>query len=306
MKNLFFNYKTYIAFALVVLCFFPFEEGLAKKVKEVPLSKAPIVLLEPLKQVKYPPQSLTTAAEAAVLMDGDTGEIIFAKNPKKWMHPASTTKIITLLTAIEEKAAQFDRLAYISKKAATTGEASLELRVEDQLPLQALLEAMMVVSGNDAAVAVAESVSGNVEEFVVQMNRVAKKAGAKSSSFKNPHGLTERGHYTTALDLATISAYGMKRPLFRDMVNFDYYEVLYENRPSEKVRTTNLFKRSGYAGVNGLKTGYTNAAGECLVASATRDGRTLVLVFLNNDERWTEAPKFMDYGFAYLAGRIAK
>ncbi len=245
-------------------------------------------------------------AEAAVLLHVETGEVLFSKNPNKWMHPASTTKIVTLLTAIEKKITYFDQLATISKRAINTEESSLELKAGDQIPLQVLLEGMMVASGNDAAIAVAETVSGSVEAFVTDMNEVAKKAGAKNTKFKNPHGLTEKGHYTTALDLAKISSYGMKMKAFRDMVDFDYYEILYENRNPEWVRTTNLFKRSGYEGVNGLKTGYTEAAGDCLVATVTREGDTLVLVLLNDDARWEDAPQLMDYGFSLLQEKKEK
>lgn len=129
------------------------------------------------------------------------------------------------------------------------------------------------------------------------MNAEARKAGATTSHFLNPHGLTQQGHYVTARDMAKICAYGMKIPMFRDMVANDYYMVPYQNRAHEQVRTTNLFIRNKYPGANGLKTGYTQAAGDCLVASATRNGRTMIAVFYNDDNRWEDAPAFLDYGF---------
>lgn len=242
----------------------------------------------------------STIAEAAVLMDAETGRVLYQKNPNKWMHPASTTKIVTLLTAIDKKATAFDQLAAISPKAANTEESELGIRVGDQLPIQSLAEGMMVASGNDAAVALAENVSGSVDAFAADMNAMARKAGARNSVFKNPHGLTQTGHHTTALDLARIASYGMRMPMFRYMVDHDYYTVRYENRAPVTVRTTNLFIRNRYPGANGVKTGYTDAAGDCLVASATRNGRTLVAVFLNDDNRWTDAPAFLNYGFSLL------
>lgn len=239
----------------------------------------------------------STVGEAVVLIDADTKEILFAKNPDKWMHPASTTKMVTLLTALELKGTQLDELATISSYATSMEESNLGVRVGDQITLEGVLEGMMVASGNDAAVVVAENVSGSVENFAKDMNRVAAKAGAKNSVFLNPHGLTQMGHHSTARDLAMIAAYGMKYQMFRDKVANDYYKVPYQNRTPETIRTTNHFIRNKYPGANGLKTGFTNAAGECLIASATRNGHTMIVVMLNDDNRWDEAVQFLDYGF---------
>ena len=176
-------------------------------------------------------------------------------------------------------------------------ESNLGVRVGDQITLEGVLEGMMVASGNDAAVVVAENVSGSVDKFAKDMTRIAAKAGAKNSVFLNPHGLTQKGHHSTARDLAMIAAYGMKYQMFRDKVANDYYKVPYQNRAPETIRTTNHFIRNKYPGANGLKTGFTNAAGECLIASATRKGHTMIVVMLNDDNRWEEAVQFLDYGF---------
>ena len=239
----------------------------------------------------------STVGEAVVLIDADTKEILFAKNPDKWMHPASTTKMVTLLTALELKGTQLDELATISSYATSMEESNLGVRVGDQITLEAVIEGMMVASGNDAAVVVAENVSGSVEKFGKDMTRIAAKAGAKNSVFLNPHGLTQMGHHSTARDLAMIAAYGMKYQMFRDKVANDYYKVPYQNRAPVTIRTTNHFIRNKYPGANGLKTGFTNAAGECLIASATRNGHTMIVVLLNDDNRWEEAVQFLDYGF---------
>ena len=108
---------------------------------------------------------------------------------------------------------------------------------------------------------------------------------------------SQMGHHSTARDLAMIAAYGMKYQMFRDKVANDYYKVPYQNRTPETIRTTNHFIRNKYPGANGLKTGFTNAAGECLIASATRNGHTMIVVMLNDDNRWDEAVQFLDYGF---------
>jgi len=241
--------------------------------------------------------SFASVGLRTLLIDADTKEILFAKNPDKWMHPASTTKMVTLLTALELKGTQLDELATISSYATSMEESNLGVRVGDQITLEGVLEGMMVASGNDAAVVVAENVSGSVENFAKDMNRVAAKAGAKNSVFLNPHGLTQMGHHSTARDLAMIAAYGMKYQMFRDKVANDYYKVPYQNRTPETIRTTNHFIRNKYPGANGLKTGFTNAAGECLIASATRNGHTMIVVMLNDDNRWDEAVQFLDYGF---------
>lgn len=135
----------------------------------------------------------STVGEAVVLIDADTKEILFAKNPDKWMHPASTTKMVTLLTALELKGTQLDELATISSYATSMEESNLGVRVGDQITLEGVLEGMMVASGNDAAVVVAENVSGSVDKFAKDMTRIAAKAGAKNSVFLNPHGLTQKG-----------------------------------------------------------------------------------------------------------------
>ena len=161
---------------------------------------------------------------------------------------------------------------------------------------------MMVVSGNDAAVAVAQTLGGSVAGYAEKMNQEAVKMGATHTNFVNPNGLTAAHHHTTAIDMAKMAAYGMKNfPEFRYIVGLKSYDVKYlDGREPKHVTTTNHFLTSGYPGANGVKTGFTNAAGDCLVASATRNGHTLVLVLFNDDNRWTDAPTILDYGFRRL------
>ena len=157
---------------------------------------------------------------------------------------------------------------------------------------------MMVVSGNDAAVAVAETIGGSVENFAGMMNAEAVKMGAEHSHFVNPNGLTAAGHHTTAVDMARMAAYGLKHyPEFAYIVSLPSYNMKYMDGHTKYVTTTNHFLTSGYSGANGVKTGYTQAAGDCLVASATRDGHTLVVALFNDDDRWVDAPAILDYGF---------
>lgn len=244
----------------------------------------------------------STIAGAACMIDVDSGQVLYQVNPTKWMHPASTTKIVTLITALDQYGDKLNDPLKISWEAANTEPSSLGIRPGDQISILETLRGMMVVSGNDAAVAVAQTLGGSVPAYAAKMNEEAVKMGAEHSNFVNPNGLTAAHHHTTALDMARMAAYGMKNfPEFRYIVSLKSYNMQYlNNRAPKHVTTTNHFLTSGYPGANGVKTGFTNAAGDCLVASATRDGHTLVLVLFNDDNRWTDAPKILDYGFRRL------
>lgn len=239
-----------------------------------------------------------TAAEAACLIDADTGRVLYRVNPDKWVHPASTTKIVTMITALDQGKDKLDKPLQISWEAANTEPSSLGIAPGDQLTLKEAMRGMMVVSGNDAAVAVAQTVGGSVAGFADMMNAEAVKMGATHSHFVNPNGLTAAGHHTTAVDMARMAAYGLKHyPEFAYTVSLPSYSMHYMDGHTKYVTTTNHFLTSGYEGANGVKTGYTQAAGDCLVASATRNGHTLVVALFNDDDRWEDAPAILDYGF---------
>ena len=245
-------------------------------------------------QADVPP----TSAEAACLIDADTGRILYRVNPDKWVHPASTTKIVTMITALDQGKDKLDKPLHISWEAANTEPSSLGIAPGDQITLKEALRGMMVVSGNDASVAVAETVGGSVAGFADMMNAEAVKMGATHSHFVNPNGLTAAGHHTTAVDMARMAAYGLKHyPEFAYTVALPSYQMRYIDGHTKYVTTTNHFLTSGYEGASGVKTGYTQAAGDCLVASATRNGHTLVVALFNDDDRWEDAPAILDYGF---------
>lgn len=249
-------------------------------------------------QADMPP----TIAESACMIDVDTGKVLYQVYPTKWVHPASTTKIVTLITALDQYKDKLDQPLQISWEAANTEPSCLGIAPGDPISIREALRGMMVVSGNDAAVAVAQTLGGSVAGYAEKMNQEAVKMGATHTNFVNPNGLTAAHHHTTAIDMAKMAAYGMKNfPEFRYIVGLKSYDVKYmDGREPKHVTTTNHFLTSGYPGANGVKTGFTNAAGECLVASATRDGHTLVLVLYNDDNRWTDAPTILDYGFRRL------
>lgn len=239
-------------------------------------------------------------AEAAVLMNVSDKKVLFSQNPDGIMYPASTTKIMTLITALEN--GKLDSVVTVSAKAASCDGSSLDLTAGDKLTLKEALYGMMLVSGNDAAEAVAEHVGGSIPAFVKLMNKKAEQLGAVNTSFSNPHGLPDPyNHYTTAYDLALITAYGFKNPLFANIVSTKAYDVHFISpRHITHAVTTNKFLRSNYKGANGVKTGYTDAAGDCLVAGAKRGNVQLIVVLLNDDSRWEDAVTLLDYGFKQL------
>lgn len=248
-----------------------------------------------------PPQ---IEAQAAVLMTADTRKILFEKNPYDMMYPASTTKIMTLITALEK--GRLSSIVTVSPQAAACEGSSLELKAGDQLRLRDGMYGMMLVSGNDSAEAIAESIGGSIPEFVEMMNDKAEEIGAMHTRFSNPHGLPDPfKHFTTAYDLALITAYGMENSEFRKIVSTREYDVKFLNGPSKHVKNTNKFLKS-YPGANGIKTGYTEDAGDCLVAGAKRNGVQLIVVILNDDYRWEDAAKLLDYGFEQIAQNKTK
>lgn len=241
-----------------------------------------------------------TIARSACLIDADDNGVLFGKNEDEVVPPASTTKIMTAIIALES--GKLDQPLVITQEAVDTEPSSLGLHVGDQITVREALTGMMIVSGNDAAVAIAQTVAGSVPAFSKMMNDKAKELGAVNTNFVNPNGLTEYNHYSTAHDMALIASYAMKNPEFRHIVSLKDYYVKYMDGHTQYVTTTNRYLKSGFRGANGIKTGFTNAAGDCLVASATRGKKTLIAVFYNDDDRWTDAPAWLEYGFSYYSG----
>ncbi len=248
------------------------------------------------------PVAPKVGAEAAVLMDAATGRILYAINPDAYMYPASTTKMMTTLVALEK--GKLDSIVTVSRRAASCEESSLGLKAGDRLYLRDLLQGMMVVSGNDAAEAVAEHIAGSVPAFVDLMNARADKLGLTHTHFANPHGLPDpNNHYSSARDLAVIAAEALKNPEFARIVAVRDYTVPLLNRPWLRVSTTNSFLKT-YPGAIGVKTGSTKAAGDCLVAAAKRGNTRLIAVLLNDDDRWEDAPSLMNYGFSVIGSSV--
>lgn len=238
-------------------------------------------------------------AHSALLMDLGSGRILYAKNMHERLPQASTTKIVTAVLALEKL--DLNKKVRISKQAAAVGEASMGLRQGEILSVKDLLYGLLLQSGNDAAVALAEAVSGSEKKFVREMNQFVKKIGAKNTNYANPHGLDDANHYSTAYDLALISRYALKHPVFRTMVSTMMQPVdrLGWSEPQLIKNKNRLLTGEDeyYAYANGVKPGYTSQAGNCLVSSATKDGQSLLAVVLNARDVYGESKDLLEWGF---------
>lgn len=242
-------------------------------------------------------------ARSAVVMDALTGEVLYQRCMNDRRFPASTTKIMTLLTALEAKGVGMDDAVTVSGAAADTEGSTMWLERGDRYRLEDLLYGMMLVSGNDAAVAVAEHVAGSVSAFAERMTEKAREIGAKDTRFANSCGLHDPCHYTTAHDLALIAAYGCQNPTFRKIVSTKERRVPLIKPPFfQNLENENMLLWI-YRGANGVKTGYTDAAGRCVVTAAERDGVQLVAVVLDGIYMWNDSIAMLDYGFRHIEGR---
>lgn len=245
-------------------------------------------------------------AEVGLVMDMQSGQILYAKDIDKQMYPASTTKILTCIIAMEESDPQ--ELVTVSHRASGVGGSKIGLQVDEQLKMGDLLYALMLTSANDAAVAIAEHVAGSVEEFAVLMNQKAREVGALKSNFVNTNGLSDPEHYTTARDLALIGRYAMQSKEFRGLVTTVNYEIE-RGIPEEMKPQTWLWNHNQmlqrYTGALGVKTGYTVKAGQCLVAAAGRQGREMLAVVMKCDgnSHYSDAAALLDHGFNDFATR---
>ncbi len=237
-------------------------------------------------------------AKAAALIDVASGRILYSQRGDEPMLIASLTKIMTAIVAIEH--GNLDDQVTVSKRAAGMEGSSLYLRAGEKMTLKNLLYGLMLRSGNDAATAIAEHVGGSVEGFVFLMNRKAEELGLANSHFANPHGLDQAGHYMSANDLARLTAYSLRNPVFRSIVKT---RVKTAPNPLEEwdykwVNKNKMLRM--YEGADGVKTGYTKQASRTLVTSATRGGQQLAAVTLNDGDDWSDHRSLLDYGFRHF------
>ncbi len=238
----------------------------------------------------------SVSAESAVLFCANDDSFIFEKNADSRMPMASTTKIMTCITALES--CELNDIVCICSDSVGVEGSSLYLNAGDRLTLCDLLYAVMLRSANDAASAVAYHVAGSIEAFADMMNEKAASLGLDNTHFTNPHGLHDETHYTTARDFAILTSYALKNADFRKIVSTtDYTVVLNEGSCKKPIVNHNKLLRI-YEGANGVKTGFTKSSGRCLVSSAERDGVLLVAVTLNAPSDWNDHISMLDYGFS--------
>ncbi|WP_426453496.1 D-alanyl-D-alanine carboxypeptidase family protein [Paenibacillus sp. S-38] len=249
---------------------------------------------------------ISTSAEAAALIDVTSGRILLSTEGDKPMRIASLTKIMTAIVAIEH--GTLTDKAKVGKNAFGKEGSSIYLKLGEEMVLKDLLFGMMLRSGNDAATTIAEHVGGSVEGFAYLMNEKARMIGMKNSSFKNPSGLDEEGHYSTANDMARLTAYALRNPVFREIVKTKVKKVPNPNESWDYTWVNKNKMLNLYEGSDGVKTGYTKLAKRCLVSSATRGGQQLAVVTLNDRDDWIDHSRLLDYGFQHfpLFGLIGK
>lgn len=245
-----------------------------------------------------PPQ---ITAEAAILVEASTGRVIYEKNADRLMYPASMTKMMTCILALENWKDLSAPVTVSPEAAATEGTDFVE---GDALAMRELLMALMMESDNGAAVAVAEAMtpSHDAAEFAANMTQKAWTVGAKNTQFANPNGLPDVRHVTTARDMMKIARYGWTNKEFRKIVDVREHTLVWSSggaKHRRKMENTNELLYT-YSGMSGIKTGWTRAAGGCLAGAATRNGVTLICIVMNapdTDDRFTDTAKLMDYGF---------
>lgn len=226
-------------------------------------------------------------------MDLPTGKILYEKDINKKMYPASLTKVLTCIIAIEEcKLNDVATVSYDSVMSLGSGYVTANLQIGEELSVEQLLYVLMIASSNDAAIVLAEHISGSVEEFANLMNEKAKEIGCKNSNFINPNGAHNENHYSTAYDLALIGQYAMKNKTFRKIVSTTSYTLPITNKynSDDRVFANNnsliMLNNNGrednyyYKYATGIKTGFTTPAGNCLIASSNKDGFELLSVVL--------------------------
>ena len=235
-------------------------------------------------------------SRAAVIYDRKSKEVIWGKKENEKRPMASTTKIMTAIVVLEN--ANLSDTVTVSKKSAGTGGSTLGLKTGDKVTVNNLLYGLLMVSGNDAAVALAEYVGGSVEDFADKMNQKAKELGLENTHFVTPHGLDMADHYTTALELAEMADYAMNNEKFAQIVNTKNITISINGRSKSLKNTNELL--GNLNGVNGVKTGFTNGANRCLVTSVNRDGMNIITVVLGADtkkDRTNGSVKLIEYAY---------
>ena len=239
-------------------------------------------------------EDLKLDSRIGLIYDRASGRVLYEKNGNKQTPMASTTKIMTAIVVLEN--AKLNEVVKIDSKAAGTGGSRLGLKKNDKITVNDLLYGLMLRSGNDAAVALANYVSGSIEGFADMMNKKAEEMGLKNSHFIVPHGLDNEGHYTTAFELAKMADYALKIDKFKEIVSTKTTTIYINNYPKAINNTNQLL--GSVSGVYGVKTGFTNGAGRCLVSACKRDDLDIITVVIGANttkERTSDTIKLIQY-----------
>ncbi|WP_318153030.1 D-alanyl-D-alanine carboxypeptidase family protein [Metabacillus arenae] len=266
-----------------------------------------LLIAAPLHTIKAAGNKPSIQSEAAVLVDAQSGQVLYEKNSEQKMYPASITKIATAIYAIEN--GNLSDMVTISEKARNVEGTRVYLEEGEQVPLKKLVQGLMINSGNDAGVAIAEHLSGSIKEFSKDLNAyLAEETGIQDTTFQNPHGLYNEMHMTTAKDMAKITRYAMENETFRDIFKTTKLKWQGESWDTTIFNHHKLVRNHSYKGITGGKNGFVDQAGFTLVTSASRENLNLIVVTMNaptDQATYSDTTSLLDYGFAsFETGKI--
>ena len=236
-------------------------------------------------------------APAAILVDADTGRILWAKRAHERRKIASLTKIMTATLALHE--VPWDSTVTVDKRVTTVPLVKEGLRAGERVKAWKLFYSLLLYSGNDDAAQLAISSAGSIHAFLRQMNDEARRLGLRDSHFRSPSGVIDQGNYSTAWDLAALTRYALRNPRFRSLVRTKRIQVKWSRPTNSKIYLNNNWLLHAYHGANGVKTGYTSESGWCLVATATRHGRKMIAVVLDSPNVYGDARTLLNLGFSH-------
>lgn len=267
-----------------------------------------IILASDIDKTDYNPDNITTNSPSVLLMDAKSGNILYSKNIHERRYPASTTKLMTAILTLEN--CELDEIVKVSHNAIFSipiGYSHASLQEGEELTVEELLNVLLIPSANDAAVALAEHIAGSVENFSEMMNEKAKELGCLDTHFVNPNGIHNENHYSTAYDLSLIGKYAMKFDEIMNIAKVSQYTLPKTNKYDKENRVFNAtnalidnLENYYYEYATGLKTGYTDKAGYCIVTTAKKDNIELLGVVIGSDsisDRYEDCIKLFNYGF---------
>jgi serine-type D-Ala-D-Ala carboxypeptidase (penicillin-binding protein 5/6) len=271
------------------------SKPVARTVTQPPPPSAPLLLrAAPALEGRV---HLHIAAPAAILVDAHTGRVLWAKRAHERREIASLTKIMTATLALQE--VPWQNTITVDKRVTKVPLVKEGLRPGEQVKAWKLFYALLLYSGNDDAAQLAISSAGSVHAFLRQMNAKARELGLHDTHYTTPSGVIDKGNYSTPWDLAALTRYALRNPQFKELVQTRRIQVRWVAPTNSKIYVNNNYLLHSYRGANGVKTGYTHAAGWCLVSSATRHGRKLIAVVLDSPNIYGDTRQLLNLGFSH-------